>query len=79
MSTEKIREVLDWVDNYLGNYPAAQDARRAALAELEALERQDTATWNAAIEAAAEDADDVACHQCTGIGDRLRALKREAK
>ena len=39
MSTKAIREALDWLENYLGNEPEAQEARRAARAEVEAIER----------------------------------------
>lgn len=39
MSTRAIREVLDWVENYLGNEPEAQEARRAARVEVKAIEK----------------------------------------
>jgi len=33
-------EALDWLENYLGHEPEAQEARRAARAEVEATERR---------------------------------------
>ena len=39
MSTKAIREALEWLENYLGHEPEAQEARRAARAEVEAIER----------------------------------------
>jgi hypothetical protein len=47
MSTKAIREALDWLENYLGHEPEAQEARRAARDELLALEKacQTLADW----------------------------------
>lgn len=39
MSTKAIREALDWLENYLGHEPEAQEVRRAARAEVEAIEK----------------------------------------
>lgn len=39
MSTKKLEECLQWVENYLGNEPDAQEARREARAELANIRR----------------------------------------
>lgn len=39
MSTKAIEEALDWVENYLGNEPEAQDVRRRARVELAAIRK----------------------------------------
>ncbi len=38
MSTKALREALEWLENYLEHNPDAQEARRKALAELDAIE-----------------------------------------
>lgn len=39
MSTKRLEECLRWVENYLGSEPEAQEARRAARSELEAIRK----------------------------------------
>lgn len=39
MGTEKIREALLWLENYVEHEPEAQEARRAALREVDAFEQ----------------------------------------
>lgn len=49
MSTKAITEALDWLENYLGSNDEAQDARRRARAEVEAIEKAMTVLNNCQI------------------------------
>lgn len=74
MSTKKIREALEWLENYLEHNPEAKGVRRRALAEVEAIEkaaRTLVQDWDAAEWASVEDR--------TAAVDVIRGIAKESK